>query len=477
LELQPEAQKQEHEEAEKKGEIFIGVSSKIKNRTAYVDFKALQVKTLSFVAYILRQFIQLLEPYKDKIAKSVIQLMKDCPPDASGIRKELLIATRHIWYTKFKSAFIRHIDTLLNENVFVGTGVTSRETLRSLAYSILADLLHNVRSELSPKQLSKTIYIYSRNLHDQTISPNIQTMCVKLLVNLVEEIVKLENKIEARKLLVRLLDTFSKKILSINTAFPIIIKHYYSQKNQLLSQKSENFSNINPPKGYLDLEYAHPIRSCMGPFDASQDLIKEIGFLLKYLMSGCKLAVVEIKSCSIQNVKKEGEIEKDQSIQSEFNKEKIEKDQSIQSEFNEEEIEILIRVFREGLKCFNIYNLNNFDKDGQLKEGNETQKQAAFMQLNLPKDEKEMIDCFSALFITIEPYAFQEVLKSQISFFYEQILINLNLVNILQAFLARQTISPNFASILLNFLMEKLEELKEDNDLNCFVLIRLFKFF
>jgi len=60
----------------------------------------------------------------------------------------------------------------------------------------LADLLHNVRSELSPDQLSKTIYIYSRNLHDQTIPPNIQTICVRLLVNLVEEIVKLENKVE-----------------------------------------------------------------------------------------------------------------------------------------------------------------------------------------------------------------------------------------------------------------------------------------
>jgi len=56
--------------------------------------------------------------------------------------------------------------------------------------------LHNVRSELSPQQLSKTVYIYSRNLHDQTISPSIQTMCVKLLVNLVEEIVKLKNKSE-----------------------------------------------------------------------------------------------------------------------------------------------------------------------------------------------------------------------------------------------------------------------------------------
>lgn len=49
MELQPEAQKQEHEEAEKKGEIFIGVSSKIKNRTAYVDFKALQVKVCLYI--------------------------------------------------------------------------------------------------------------------------------------------------------------------------------------------------------------------------------------------------------------------------------------------------------------------------------------------------------------------------------------------------------------------------------------------
>ncbi|ORX76848.1 FAT-domain-containing protein [Anaeromyces robustus] len=459
LELQPEAQKKEHEEARKKGEIFIGVSPKIKNRTAYVDLKALQVKTLSFVAYISRGFIQLLEPHQDNIAKSVIQLMKDCPPDASGIRKELLIATRHIWYTKFKLAFIKHIDTLLNENVFVGTGVTSRETLRSLAYSILADLLHNVRSELSQEQLSKTIYIYSRNLHDQTISPNIQTMCVKLLVNLVEEIVKLDNEIEARKLLVRLLDTFSKKILSINTAFPIITKHYNSQKQQL-SQKSENFADINPPKGYLDLEYAHPIRSCMGPFDTSQDLIKEIKLLLKYLMNGCKLAVVEIKSCSMKKTKTDTD-----------NKNKVNN-----SDFNEDEIEILIRVFREGLKFFNIYNLNNFDEDGRLKECSDLQKQAAFMQSNLPKDGKEMLDCFSALFITIEPYAFQEVLSSQMSFFYKQILINPNLVIISQAFLAKQIISPNFASILLNFLMEKLEELKEDNELNCFVLIRLFKF-
>lgn len=179
-------------------------------------------------------------------------------------------------------------------------------------------------------------------------------------------------------------------------------------------------------------------------------------------MSGCKLAVVDIKACSISETKIESS--------------ETEKNQLVKSEFNEDEIEILIRIFREGLKCFNMYNLNNFDEEGQLKEGNDSQKQAAFIQPNLPKDGKEMLDCFSALFITIEPYIFQEVISSQMPFFYEQIIINPSLVIISQAFLAKQTISSNFASILLNFLMEKLEELKEDNELNCFVLIRLFKF-
>lgn len=36
---------------------------------------------------MMRGLFQDAEPYQDRIAKSVIQLMKDCPPDASGIRK------------------------------------------------------------------------------------------------------------------------------------------------------------------------------------------------------------------------------------------------------------------------------------------------------------------------------------------------------------------------------------------------------
>lgn len=70
---------------------------------------------------------------------------------------------------------------------------TSFETLRPLAHSTLADLVHHVRSEVSAlmlglvtnsnaplqltlKQLSRTIYLYSRNIHDPSLPMGIQTM-------------------------------------------------------------------------------------------------------------------------------------------------------------------------------------------------------------------------------------------------------------------------------------------------------------
>lgn len=103
------------------------------------------------------------------------------------------MATRHILSIDFRQAFVPKIDILLNEKVLVGTGVTSHETLRPLAYSMLADLVHHVRADLTPAQLAKTVYIYSRNLHDQSLASSIQTMCAKLLLNLVDCIVRIPN--------------------------------------------------------------------------------------------------------------------------------------------------------------------------------------------------------------------------------------------------------------------------------------------
>src|SRR4051812_20303663 len=109
---------------------------------------------MSFLAYILRSYASLLRPHQPQIPEFLIRLLRDCPPEASATRKELLVATRHILSTDFRVSFVSKIDILLNEKVLVGTGVSSHDTLRPLAYSMLADLLHHVRTDLTPAQLS-----------------------------------------------------------------------------------------------------------------------------------------------------------------------------------------------------------------------------------------------------------------------------------------------------------------------------------
>lgn len=88
--LQPPQQKIEHFNANQRGLVFIGMSPSIKEAALYAEFKSLQVKTVSFLAYILRSFLPVLMPYQEQIADGVITLMKDCPEDASATRKVLI---------------------------------------------------------------------------------------------------------------------------------------------------------------------------------------------------------------------------------------------------------------------------------------------------------------------------------------------------------------------------------------------------
>ena len=85
---------------------------------------------MSFIAYILRSFVSHLRPYQEEISDAVLALMQNCPSDDSVTRKELLVATRHILFTDFRMPFLKHVDLLLDEQVIVGNGLTSKETLR-----------------------------------------------------------------------------------------------------------------------------------------------------------------------------------------------------------------------------------------------------------------------------------------------------------------------------------------------------------
>ena len=79
-----------------------------------------------------------------------------------------------------------HIDKLFDENILIGSGWTTYESLRPLAYSTLADLVHHVRTSLPLNDLSLAVNLFSKNVHDESLPSSIQTMSCKLLLNLVE---------------------------------------------------------------------------------------------------------------------------------------------------------------------------------------------------------------------------------------------------------------------------------------------------
>ena len=85
---------------------------------------------MSFLAFALRSIVHLLKPFEAQIALGIVNLLKDCPDDSTGIRKELLVAIRHFWSTDIRNSFLPYIDLMLNDDVLIGTSVACREILK-----------------------------------------------------------------------------------------------------------------------------------------------------------------------------------------------------------------------------------------------------------------------------------------------------------------------------------------------------------
>jgi len=196
----------------------LGTDSSPQIRVRYTDFIASQVKTLWFLSYCMnRGYADLIKPHNDKLPTCVMRLLRSTPSEASATRKELLIATRHILASELRLGFLTSLDALMDENTLVGSGWTSRDMLRPLAYSTLADLLHHVRDKLSMPQLSRAVHLFLRNILDDTLPLQIQTMSCKLLLNLVQILAPHKpDTTTSRELLMYILHTFITKLESLS---------------------------------------------------------------------------------------------------------------------------------------------------------------------------------------------------------------------------------------------------------------------
>ncbi|KAI1633644.1 FAT domain-containing protein [Biscogniauxia mediterranea] len=459
--LQAKAQEQAHLDAKARGTIFAGVSPNIKNRAAFGEFITAQVKTMSFLAYLLRQYSSQLADFLPTLPEIVVRLLKDCPREKSAARKELLVAIRHIINFNFRKIFLPKIDELLEEKTLIGDGLTVYDTMRPLAYSMLADLIHHVRESLSPEQIRKTVEVYTRNLQDNFPGTSFQTMSAKLLLNMAECIAKMQNKVDARHYLFMILNAIGDKFAAMNRQYPNAVKLSSLYDQQSRDQVPETYladKDHRPEWDETDIFTAMPIKTS-NPRDRGADPVADNKFLFKNLMNGLKNTFYQLKTCNAA-------LQIDPHNAPAHWKE-------VSYGFSAEEVKVIVKLLREGAYVFRYYDIEK--PAAESAYASPVEYMANFYMVSSSKEEKDLLETFATVFHCIDPATFHEVFQQEIPRLYEMIFEHTALLHIPQFLLASEATSPSFCGMLLKFLMERIDDVGSADVKKSSILLRLFK--
>lgn len=460
--LQAKLQERAHAEAAAAGTIFTGVCKEIKNRAAFGEFITAQVKTMSFLAYLLRVYAQQLQDFLPTLPSVVVRLLKDCPREKSSARKELLVAIRHIINFNYRKIFLPKIDELLDERTLIGDGLTVYEGMRPLAYSMLADLIHHVRESLSRDQIRRTIEVYTRNLHDNYPGTSFQTMSAKLLLNMAESITNLDNKQDARYFLIMILDAIGDKFAAMNHQYNNAVKLTKQYAKSTPDSQSESFldDKEHPPDwDEMDIFNAAPIKTT-NPRDRLADPVSDNKFLFKNLVNGLKNMFYQLKMTNPQGVH--------------FDPANTPVNWGdVSFGYNAEEVRVFRKLFHEGARVFRYYNTEQPPSDNQYSSPVEFL--ASHYMAQMSREEKELLESFGTVFHCIDTATFHEVFHAEIPHLHELMFEHTALLHLPQFFLASEATSPAFAGMVLQYLMDRIHEVGSSDVIKPSILLRMFK--
>uniref|UniRef100_A0A4W6FBR2 Transformation/transcription domain-associated protein n=1 Tax=Lates calcarifer TaxID=8187 RepID=A0A4W6FBR2_LATCA len=410
---------------------------KLYNKELYADFIAAQIKTLSFLAYIIRIYQDLVGKYSQQMVKGMLQLLSNCPSETAHLRKELLIAAKHILTTDLRSQFIPCMDKLFDESILIGSGYTARETLRPLAYSTLADLVHHVRQNLPLTDLSLAVQLFAKNIDDESLPSNIQTMSCKLLLNLVD-CIRSKSEQEngnGRDILMRMLEVF-------------VLKFHTIARYQLVSIfkkcKPQSEMGVVDP-GALPGVPATPTPATTPKEDKQTFQVSDCRSLVKTLVCGVKTITWGITSCKAPG---EAQFIPNKQLQP-------------------KETQIYIKLVKYAMQALDIYQV-------QVANNQQTYIRVANCQTVRMKEEKEVLEHFAGVFTMMNPLTFKEIFQTTVPYMVERISKNYALQIVANSFLANLSTSALFATILVEYLLERLPEMGSNVELSNLYL-KLFK--
>ncbi|XP_041939848.1 LOW QUALITY PROTEIN: transformation/transcription domain-associated protein [Alosa sapidissima] len=437
---------------------------KLYNKELYADFIAAQIKTLSFLAYIIRIYQDLVGKYSQQMVKGMLQLLTNCPPETAHLRKELLIAAKHILTTDLRSQFIPCMDKLFDESILIGSGYTARETLRPLAYSTLADLVHHVRQNLPLTDLSLAVQLFAKNIDDESLPSSIQTMSCKLLLNLVD-CIRSKSEQEngnGRDILMRMLEVFVLKFHTIaRYQLPAIFKKCKPQSEMGVvdpgalpsvpaTPTAATTPALPPPAPPTPVTPAPPAPAT--PFDRPGEKedkqtfqVSDCRSLVKTLVCGVKTITWGITSCKAPG-------------DAQFIPNK---------QLQPKETQIYIKLVKYAMQALDIYQV-------QIAGNGQTYIRVANCQTVRMKEEKEVLEHFAGVFTMMNPLTFKEIFQTTVPYMVERISKNYALQIVANSFLANLSTSALFATILVEYLLERLPEMGSNVELSNLYL-KLFK--
>lgn len=77
-----------------------------------------QVKTLSFLAYIIKIYQDVVQLHSQMLVQGMLGLLTLCPMEVAHLRRELLIAARHILATELRNSECSNTKEYLHKMIF-----------------------------------------------------------------------------------------------------------------------------------------------------------------------------------------------------------------------------------------------------------------------------------------------------------------------------------------------------------------------
>ncbi|XP_035826346.1 transformation/transcription domain-associated protein isoform X2 [Aplysia californica] len=433
------------------------------NKEVFVDFIAAQIKTLSFLAYIIKIYQGAVNSHSQQMVQGLLGLMSLCPPEVAHLRKELLMAARHILSTELRNKFVPMIEKLFDENILIRSGWTTHESLRPLAYSTLADLVHHVRNNLSLHDLSLAVNLFSKNVHDDSLPSSIQTMSCKLLLNLVDCIRTKSDQENGngRELLLRMSEVFVLKFKTIaKVQLPLLLAKCKPSNEpskmaeakalcpspttaqvaqQLIASgdgklpdsiKDEKLVQLfTTSVEAKDKEDKPMMRFGAIPNHNSPYSVSECRSLMKTLVCGVKTITWGILNCKAPN----SNIGSSKTLMP-------------------KEILVYVRLLKYALKALDIYTICVNPNGGLYVRSQSVQSVKV-------KEEKEALEHFAGVFTMLTPISFKEIFSSVIEYMVDRIHGNFALQIVANSFLAHMSTSATFGTIVVEYLLERISEM------------------